>query len=77
VPRVLEDDLLRGRLLAAMPDPQIRAMWRTYFTPLDHRFRLEIINPVQPSIAALDSVLRSDCSDDSRPGLPRRRLLCA
>src|SRR6266852_5975782 len=40
VPRVLEDDLLRGRLLAAMPDPQIRAMWRTYFTPLDHRFRL-------------------------------------
>jgi hypothetical protein len=50
VPRVLEDDLLRGRLLAAMPDPQIRAMWRTYFTPLDHRFRLEIINPVQTKV---------------------------
>src|SRR5229473_8541591 len=50
VPRVLEDDLLRGRLLAALPDPQIRAMWRTYFTPLDHRFRLEIINPVQTKV---------------------------
>ncbi len=50
VPRVLEDDLLRGRLLAAMPDPQIRAMWRTYLTPLDHRFRLEIINPVQTKV---------------------------
>src|SRR5437870_6324219 len=33
-----------------MPDPQIRAMWRTYFTPLDHRFRLEIINPVQTKV---------------------------
>jgi hypothetical protein len=47
---VLEDDLLRGRLLGAMPDPQIRAMCRTYFTPLDHRFRLEIINPVQTRV---------------------------
>jgi hypothetical protein len=50
VPRVLEDDLLRGRLLAATPDPQTRAMWRTYFAPLDHRFRLEIINPVQTKV---------------------------
>src|SRR5207245_2299662 len=40
VPRVLEDDLLRGRLLAALPDPQIRAMWRTYFTPLGHQAAL-------------------------------------
>jgi hypothetical protein len=50
VPRVLEDDQLRARLLAALPDPQIRAMWRTYFTPLDHRFRLEIINPLQTKV---------------------------
>ncbi len=25
-------------------------MWRTYFRPLDHRFRLEIINPVQTKV---------------------------
>jgi hypothetical protein len=47
VPRVLEDDRLRRRLLAEMPDPQIQALWRTYFDPLDRRFRAEIINPVQ------------------------------
>lgn len=47
VPRVLEDDRLRRRLLAQVPDPQIQALWRTYFDPLDRRFRAEIINPVQ------------------------------
>jgi hypothetical protein len=47
VPRVLEDDHLRRRLLAQVPDPQIQALWRTYFNPLDRRFRAEIINPVQ------------------------------
>jgi hypothetical protein len=47
VPRVLEDDHLRRRLLETMPDPQIQALWRTYFNPLDRRFRAEIINPVQ------------------------------
>jgi hypothetical protein len=47
VPRVLEDDRLRQRLLAHVADPQIQAMWRTYFNPLDRRFRAEIINPVQ------------------------------
>jgi hypothetical protein len=47
VPRVLEDDQLRRRLLAQVPDPQIQALWRTYFDPLDRRFRAEIINPVQ------------------------------
>jgi hypothetical protein len=47
VPRVLEDDRLRRRLLAQVSDPQIQALWRTYFNPLDRRFRAEIINPVQ------------------------------
>jgi hypothetical protein len=47
VPRVLEDDRLRRRLLSQVPDPQIQALWRTYFNPLDRRFRAEIINPVQ------------------------------
>jgi hypothetical protein len=47
VPRVLEDDGFRRRLLAQVPDPQIQALWRTYFDPLDRRFRAEIINPVQ------------------------------
>ena len=47
VPRVLEDDRLRRQLLAQVPDPQIQALWRTYFNPLDRRFRAEIINPVQ------------------------------
>jgi hypothetical protein len=47
VPRVLEDDQLRRRLMADVPDPQIQALWRTYFNPLDRRFRAEIINPVQ------------------------------
>jgi hypothetical protein len=47
VPRVLEDDRLRRRLLAQVPDPQIQALWRTYFDPLDRRFRAEIIIPVQ------------------------------
>jgi hypothetical protein len=47
VPRVLEDDRLRQRLLAQVPDQQIQALWRTYFNPLDKRFRAEIINPVQ------------------------------
>jgi hypothetical protein len=47
VPRVLEDDRLRRQLLADLPDPQIQALWRTYFDPLDRRFRAEIINPVQ------------------------------
>jgi len=47
VPRVLEDDRFRKRLLAQVWDPQIQALWRSYFNPLDKRFRAEIINPVQ------------------------------
>jgi hypothetical protein len=47
VPRVLEDDYVRRGLLAEVTDVQIQALWRTYFNPLDRRFRLEIINPVQ------------------------------
>jgi len=47
VPRVLEDDRFRRRLLTPVLDPQIQALWRTYFNPLDRRFRAEIINPVQ------------------------------
>ena len=47
VPRVLEDDRFRQRLLAGVLDPQIQALWRTYFNPLDRHFRAEIINPVQ------------------------------
>jgi len=47
VPRVLEDDRFRKRLLGQVSDPQIQALWRSYFNPLDKRFRAEIINPVQ------------------------------
>ena len=39
VPRVLEDDRFRARLLAAAPRPSDPALWRTFFNPLDHRFR--------------------------------------
>jgi hypothetical protein len=50
VPRVLEDDMFRGRLLRDLDDPQLQALWRTFFKPLDHRFRLEVINPVQTKV---------------------------
>jgi Helicase HerA, central domain len=50
VPRVLEDDQLRARLLQDLPDPQMQALWRTFFKPLDQRFRLEVINPVQTKV---------------------------
>jgi hypothetical protein len=47
VPRVLEDEALRSALLPHVRDPQQRAWWVTFFDPLDRRFRLEVINPVQ------------------------------
>ncbi len=50
VPRVLEDDVFRGRLLQDLPDPQMQTLWRTFFKPLDHRFKLEVINPVQTKV---------------------------
>src|SRR5919204_232423 len=50
VPRVLEDDQLRARLLQDLPDPQMQALWRTFFKPLDQRFRQEVINPVQTKV---------------------------
>ncbi|MDQ6669209.1 MAG: type IV secretory system conjugative DNA transfer family protein [Chloroflexota bacterium] len=50
VPRVLEDDVFRGQLLLNLLDPQMQALWRTFFKPLDHRFKLEVINPVQTKV---------------------------
>jgi hypothetical protein len=47
VPRVLEDDGFRTALLPAIQDQQQRAWWSSFFDPLDRRFRLEVINPVQ------------------------------
>jgi hypothetical protein len=47
VPRVLEDEGFRSALLPAVQDQQQRAWWSTFFDPLDRRFRLEVINPVQ------------------------------
>jgi hypothetical protein len=47
VPRVLEDEAFRSALLPNVRDPQQRAWWSSFFDPLDRRFRLEIINPVQ------------------------------
>jgi hypothetical protein len=47
VPRVLEDEAFREALLPNVVDPQQRAWWSSFFDPLDRRFRLEMINPVQ------------------------------
>ena len=47
---MLEDDVFRGQLLLNLLDPQMQALWRTFFKPLDHRFKLEVINPVQTKV---------------------------
>jgi len=47
VPRVLEDDAFRQALVHQASDRQQQAWWASFFDPLDRRFRLEVINPVQ------------------------------
>ncbi len=47
VPRVLEDDAFRQALVRLASDRQQQAWWASFFDPLDRRFRLEVINPVQ------------------------------
>ena len=42
--------MFRGQLLLNLLDPQMQALWRTFFKPLDHRFKLEVINPVQTKV---------------------------
>src|SRR5207253_9792067 len=40
----------RGRLLLNLPNPQVQALWRAFVKPLGHRFKLEVINPVQTKV---------------------------
>ncbi|MBV9354020.1 MAG: DUF87 domain-containing protein [Chloroflexi bacterium] len=46
VPAILSDPRFRAEVLERVADPAIHGWWGTYFTPLDRRFQLEIINPV-------------------------------
>jgi len=52
VPTILTDRPFRRSVLTLVTDPAILGWWHDYFEPLDHRFQLEIVNPVQTKVQA-------------------------
>src|SRR6266542_1891200 len=50
VPAVLERPGFRRQVLKKTSDPVIRQWFDGYFEPLEHRYQLEIINPVQTKV---------------------------
>lgn len=50
LPALLTDANFQRALLPLVTDPFTRAWWDTYFHPLDRRFQLEVINPVQTKV---------------------------
>jgi len=52
VPTVLTDRAFRRSVLLLVRDQAVLGWWHDYFDPLDQRFRLEIVNPVQTKVQA-------------------------